>query len=292
MRARLDEMKPLKIGMVNYINTSHLYIPWKELGPAPSLEMVEGTPSELNRLLARGELDVGLVSSFAYARDFRSYYILPELCISANGPVESVLLFSRIPAEKLDREEISLTPQSATSVNLLYIILEDFLGIRPRYARGEFRHLEEGRSQGYLAIGDEALRLARERPDLKSLDLARVWLEHTGLPFVFALWTLRKESFEKNREAFTLLRERLVQSYKMGINHLERISRQVADRIPMPPDACLRYLRGIELDFSMEKRWGLEEFFRRLYQRNTLAEKPELQFIPGPGTKIIQENIQ
>ncbi len=285
-------MKRLRIGIVNYINTSHFYLPWKELGPLPSWEVVEGTPTELNRLLAQGELDIGLVSSFAYAQRYRSYYILPELCISATGSVGSVLLFSKIPPGELDQKKIALTPQSATSVNLLYIILEDFLGIKPQYARGEFQHMMNGHCQGYLAIGDEALRIAQERPDLNSLDLARIWLEHTGLPFVFALWAVKKSSFAENREAFTLLRERFVTCHKKGMEDLDRISREAAGRIPMPRDACLKYLEGIELDFSQEKRKGLREFFRRLYQRNSIPEEPKLNFITGPDISTAQEDVR
>ncbi len=282
-------MKPLRLGMVNFINTSPLYIPWQEMGPLPSWEVVEGTPTELNRLLSHGKLDAGLVSSYAYGQNWRSYCLLPHLCISATGCVGSVLLFSKCPVEELNQKKIALTPQSATSINLLYIILEDFYGLRPQYSVGEFKNLEDGSFEAYLAIGDEALRLRESLRDLHVLDLAKVWLDRTRLPFVFAVWAARKDSFTENKEAFFNLCDRLVRCYLQGKRELDRISKEVAGRIPMSPEACLKYLDGIQLDFSRKKQAGLKDFFERLHIRKGLPDLPELNLIPCPDIPGLQE---
>ncbi len=282
-------MKTLRVGMVNFINTSPLYVPWREMGPLEPWEVVEGTPSRLNALLSRGEIDVGLVSSFAYGKNWRSYRLLPGLSISATGCVGSVLLFSTVPVETLHGAKVALTPQSATSVNLLYIILEDFYGLRPSYAPGTFHDLERGAARAYLAIGDEALRLRDKGGELYVLDLAKVWLEETGLPFVFAVWAARKDSFQANYKEFFMLCNRLVSCYDKGRKDLERISREVSGRIPMSREDCLRYLEGIELDFSRDKERGLRLFFERLYEKKRLPELPELDFITQPGGRGLPE---
>jgi chorismate dehydratase len=62
-----------RIGMVNYINTAPIYETWKKQGAQPAgWQMVEAPPVTLNRMLAAGDLDLGLVSSHEYC-------IRPEL---------------------------------------------------------------------------------------------------------------------------------------------------------------------------------------------------------------------
>nr|WP_281382972.1 menaquinone biosynthesis protein [Dissulfurirhabdus thermomarina] len=271
--------------MVNFINTAPIYLPWKEMGEDPRFEVTEAPPTRLNRLLAEGRLDVGLVSAFAYAQLHARTAIFPDLGISATGPVGSVILYSRVPVEELDGRTIRLTPHSATSVHLLRILLEDILGLRPRYVTGELPppHLRDPSMGAYLAIGDEALRLAADPDPWIRLDLADIWRRRTGLPFVFAVWAVRKEAWRRDPEAVRALYRRLRSCLRAGRAALGRISRAVAPRIPMSPEACLDYLRGIELDLDAAKRRGLRHFFRRLHALGALPEVPALELLPLPG---------
>lgn len=272
----------LRVGMVNFINTAPIYIPWQEMGSPEGVQVVESHPTELNRMLAEGRLDVGLVSSHAYGSEADRYLLLPDLGISATGPVGSVLLLSRIPVSDLHGRSVLLTPQSATSVNLLRIVLEDFFGIQPRYVTGGFAEREHlhPRPQAYLAIGDEALRLASLGRDWTYLDLAEIWLRETGVPFVFAVWAVRRESWEEKPGAIRALNRRLHECYVAGQASLARISSLVAPRIPMDLSACLAYLSGIELDLSPEKQRGLLYFFERLHQRGDFPQVSSLAMVP------------
>jgi chorismate dehydratase len=257
-----------KLGMVNFINTSPIYVPWQEMSPLNGWVVEEGAPTLLNSRLARGKLDAGIVSSYAYGLNADRYYILPDLSISATGPVGSVILLSKVPIEELHEKLVLLTPQSATSVNLLYIILEDFLGLRPIFRTGNFKELSANPvAQAYLAIGDEALRLRADSDNLFRSDLAKTWLDHTGLPFVFAVWAVREESWIAWPKKIRLLYNRLRECHQKGLKELERISNLVAPRIPMASLDCLEYLKGIELDLSEEKQQGLLHFFRLLHDR-------------------------
>ena len=120
--------KIFRLGVVNFINTAPLLIPLREQGEIEGWEIVEDTPAALNKMLGKGEIDMGLVSSFAYAKDFNDYLVLRDYCISATGNVGSVVLYSRLPIYELSGKTVCLTNQSATSINLLYIILEYFNG--------------------------------------------------------------------------------------------------------------------------------------------------------------------
>jgi len=267
------------LGMVNFINTAPVYIPWQEQGAHPGWEIVEGTPTELNAMLKAGVLDAGLVSSYAYGIDHEDYFLLPDLGISATGAVGSVLLFSRVPVQELHGSVVGLTPQSATSVNLLRIILERFTGVRPRYRTGCFMELEQGDAAAYLSIGDEALRRRSANRGFLQYDLAEIWLEHTGLPFVFAVCAVRAQSLETRREQIFELGEALSACRSMGNRDIERISTMVAGRIPMDAGACLEYLRGIEFDLSLDKQRGLFHFFSILAEMGDFPHIESLRLV-------------
>ncbi len=253
-----------RLGMVNFINTAPVYIPWQEGCTHEAWDVVEGTPTELNNLLRKDELEAGLISSYACGLDYQRYVMLPDLGISATGAVGSVLLFSSVPIEELGGRIVGLTPQSATSVNLLRIILERFYGLTPRYRSGCFLELKQGDAAAYLAIGDEALQRRFSSEGFHQYDLAEIWLEHTGRPFVFAVCAVRKDHWKNRQQQVLELGDTLAACRSRGQRDLERISSMVAGRIPMKPLKCLEYLRGIEFDLSQEKQEGLLHFFKIL----------------------------
>ncbi len=268
---------PYRLGVVNFINTSPVLIPLREDGEIPGWEIVEDTPAALNHMLKEGAIDAGLVSSFAYAKDYRAYFVLEDYCISATGTVGSVVLYSRLPIYELSCKRVCLTNQSATSVNLLYIVLEYFNGLKPTYVTGTFTDFDHGNGvDAYLAIGDEALRIKRAFPTFYSYDLASIWYETTSLPFVFALWAVRIDSSLPDSEELKLLKRRLCRAYNQGANRLEEISAMVAGRIPMSQVECLSYLKGIEFDLSSLKLKGLAHFFRLLHQMGRLEYIPHI----------------
>ena len=269
-----------KVGIVNFINTAPLLIPLKEDGVIDGIEFIEDNPSRLNELLENGKIDMGLISSFSYGQHFKDYFILEDFCISATGTVGSVVLFSRMPIYELSEKTICLTSQSATSINLLYIILEHFNGLRPSYITGGLSDFLAQRGlSAYLAIGDEALKIKRLEKGLYSYDLASIWYETTGLPFVFALWAIRRSSPLLRSPVLSHFKKRLERAYKKGSSRLEEISSKVSARIPMSKVDCLSYLKGIEFDLSPLKVRGLRHFFRLLFQMGRLSEMPEINII-------------
>lgn len=258
----------VRIGMVNYINTAPLYEVWKERVRRPDWLVVEAPPSELNRMLAAGELDLGFVSSCEYAARPDQYRIMADLSISATGSVGSVFLFSSVPLEELGGKQLLMTGQSATSVCLVRIILEDFLAVKAEYIRGEIFAVREPDNEpaAVLAIGDEALRLAEEQSDQYpvQVDLAEFWNRETGLPFVFAVCAVREDFLLTAEATARELRRTFLDCLDQGLKRLPQICELAAQRIPMDRNACLLYLRALEYDLDPGKQRALEEFFRRL----------------------------
>ncbi len=112
----------VRIGMVNFINTAPLYDAWQATVNRPDWNVVEASPTVLNRMLYANELDMGLVSSQEYAAHPQDYLILDDISISASGPVGSVFLFSRCDPKLLADRTLLLSGQSQTSVSLVKII--------------------------------------------------------------------------------------------------------------------------------------------------------------------------
>lgn len=262
-----------RIGMVNYINTAPIYEVWKEVVSQPDWEVVEAQPSQLNRMLAEGRIDMGFVSSFEYAARPQKYRIFDDLSISATGEVGSVFLFSSLPPEEMDGRIVLLTGQSDTSVCLVRIILEEFYKVKPKYVTGDAYGGHDKEIVGVLAIGDVALRLKIEGRYPLHLDLADKWFEVTGLPFVFAVFAVSEQFILSDETLARKIRETLLDCRKMGMERFGEICARVANRIPMDCEACSRYLQGIEYDLSPVKLQALELFFSYLVKRGEADEQ-------------------
>jgi len=122
----------MRVGRIPWINCYPVYGAIdRGLVPLPG-ELVSGTASELNDLLAAGELQVSVVSAVEYARNAAAYHLLPDLAITCDGPVHSVALFARRPPAELDGRTVLLTASSRTSVLLLELLCRHRWGVTPR----------------------------------------------------------------------------------------------------------------------------------------------------------------
>ncbi len=266
-------MPKFKLGLVNYFNTAPLRYSLTESLPS-GIEILYAPPAVLNRAIARGEIQAGLISSLAYARQHNDLVLLPDISISATGRVGSVLFFYDGELKDLEGQSVALTPESETSVALLKLLLEDFYGLRPRYRTGTPM---EG-DQGYLAIGDEALRLRKTPPFSQVLDLAGIWTEKTGLPFVFAVLAIRKDALKEHQSLIRDLAEKLYFSRARGLAHLRTLVAESRPDTLTYPEA-LTYLAGLEYDLSGLKQEALHVFFRHLIRREEIPPLKDLHFL-------------
>jgi chorismate dehydratase len=270
----------MRLGRIPYINCYPVYGAIdRDVVPAPG-ELVTGTPAELNDLLVAGELDVSVISAVEYARHARDLVLLPDLAISCDGPVRSVLLFSRRPVWELKDQTVLLTASSRTSVALLELLCREVWRIRPRFAQaraeasdlGGLAHLPH---EAVLVIGDPALLLAAERRYPHQVDLGLEWKRWTGLPFVFAVWAARRggDAAAVGRAHAALLRSR-----DWGLAHLDELARAAASATAVSLDACRDYLAGLDYAFSYKHLAGLTDFFRRLAAQGIVPDG-SLQFL-------------
>ena len=159
----------MRLGRISYANMAPVFYKVEA-----EVEEVIGVPTELNRMLLDGELDIAPISSIEYARNADRLRILPRVCVSSEGAVDSIQLITRMPFAQV--RSVAVTPESATSVVLTRILLPK-AEILPLGFEADAK----------LLIGDAALHSAYEDPT-PHFDLGRLWLEKTGLPMVFAVW--------------------------------------------------------------------------------------------------------
>ena len=155
----------MRLGRIPWINCYPVYGAIDRGLVPTAAELVTGTASELNDLLAAGELDVSVVSAVEYARNVSAYHLLPDLAISCDGPVHSVALFSRRPVHELDGATVLRTASSRTSVLLLDLLCRHRWRVAPKFAtvRAEGPDLDALPGfphEAVLVIGDACLLLA------------------------------------------------------------------------------------------------------------------------------------
>jgi chorismate dehydratase len=269
----------LRIGQIEYANCTPIYHVIKELFPCSGYEFVKGVPTELNRLLELGEIDVCPSSSVEYALHHDRYRILPDLSISSDGAVASVLLFSKIPIEELDGKPILLSSESATSVNLLKILMAQRYDCCCRYAVTSLSFSDAlVDSPALLLIGDAALRASFADSGLHVYDLGALWRDWTGLPFVFALWLCRSDVADTpaiKELAYKLLKARILLPV-----HYSEIADKSFEVAWMGHDRLLTYWReNIQYGLEEQKISGLMTFFQKCGELGLIESVPELHFI-------------
>src|SRR5437764_12027892 len=224
------------------------------------VEQVAGVPTELNAMLLAGELDLAPISSIEYARHADRLRILPRLCVSSEGAVDSIQLVSRKPLEQV--RSVAVTPESATSVVLVRVLLPE----------AEQVPLGEA-ADAKLLIGDAALKSAFEDPTPHH-DLGRLWLERTGLPMVFAVWAVPQPVHPGLLE----LEEALVASVRQAREEPETLAFEASARYGYPAGFLARYFEKLRYRFGPRERAGLLTFLELARDVGELDEVPELRF--------------
>ncbi len=251
-----QSLAPFRVGSVKALNTVPLTRGLED-------QVLYATPARLAEMLRRDELDAALVSVVEPLFHDR-YDILDGIAIAALGEVRSVLLAHRRPLE--EAKEIFCDTASLTSVTLLKVLLAE-RGLKP-----EFKPLESyaaAKDKDFvLLIGDAALDFllppspgsgATSAPHAHEIfDLGAAWYELTDLPFVFAVWALRRGV--ENKE----LRRRLHEARDFGLDTLDHI---ISSRTEYDLEFRKDYLGWhIQYHLGSDEKRGLAKFIELLRQ--------------------------
>ncbi len=271
----------LRIGRIEYANCTPLFRTLQEDHTCNGYQFITGVPAQLNYMLAAGMIDICPSSSIEYALHSEQYLILPKLSISSVGAVGSVLLFSRVPLQDLNGCHVLLSSESATSVNLLKIILEKRFGCRCNFSvhTSSFDEALQ-QSPALLLIGDAALRASLANPELYVYDLGQLWHEWTALPFVFALWLCRQQVAKDCSVEVHNLAAQLVKSKNHARKNLQTIAESSPEASWMGTDRLVTYWReNISYDLDDEHIKGLNLFYHYCAELGLLQSEPVLDFL-------------
>jgi chorismate dehydratase len=252
-----NSLAPFRVGSVPYLNAVPLTRGLEE-------QIHFAPPSELARLLERDELDAALLSiTEVLLRD--RYDILDGVAVASLGEVQSVFLAHRQPLEEI--REIYCDTASLASVNLLKVLLAE-RGLAPALLPlGGYE--TAAALDNVLLIGDPALRFLRAAPAHGIWDLGAAWFDLTQLPFVYAVWALRR--IENGR-----LRRRLREAKNFGLDTLDYIISSGTEF-----DRAFRqdYLGWhIHYHLAAEERRGIARFVE-LLRRHGLGPVYEPRFV-------------
>lgn len=277
----------MRVGRIPYVNCYPVYGAI-DRGIVPlAAELVTGVPTALNRAMAAGALDVSVVSAVEYAAHADRFLLLPDISISCDGPVRSVMLFARRPAAALDGARVLVSRSSMTSVHLLRLLFENVWRAAPVFvpSDAEIADLETAAAEPHdarLLIGDAALRLASGVTSLAgqyphAYDLGEVWKHWTSLPFVFAVWVAQRSGAVAESLA---VHERLLASRAWGLRHLDALAAQAAGATGVTAPRAREYLSGLDYGLRAEHVAGLTSFFGKLAAVGRVPERA-LTFLPA-----------
>lgn len=174
-----------RVGRIPYVNAAPFYIGLDR----SSFKLVDLAPRPMGEAARRGEIDAGPLSLLDFLSLREDFEPLGDYVIGVTRAAGSVLVFSRRPPAELGAEcAVDLGTESTTGARLAKMILRERFGATPRCVTGEET------AEARLLIGDEALLAGigglRDHPHV--LDLGRAWWDWHRLPFVFAVWGVRR----------------------------------------------------------------------------------------------------
>lgn len=284
----IDAASPrIRIGRIDYTNVWPVFHHFDPNGLACRPELVYGMPAELNRKLQGGEIDVAAISSFAYGLHADDYLLLPDLSVSALGRVQSLILFLKSPMERVRNGTIALTTTSATTVNLLKIVMKKFFRGDPEYVMAEpdlDRMLET--ADAALLIGDHAIRATWRDHGYQALDLGELWRVWTGQWMTFAVWAVRRDAASRHPEAIAEIYRALLDSKRQAAADPAPIVREAKRRIGGTEGYWRGYFGGLCHDFGEAQREGLALYFQYAQELGLLGRSVRFADWPEARARV------
>ena len=273
-------MRALKISAISFLNTVPLM--W-DFEHEPSQELRENfeigytVPSLCAQALREGAADIGIIPVITTAQ-IPGLVVVPDVAIASLNKVWSIQLLSKKPIEEI--RTVAVDTSSRTSVGLTQVLLTKFFGGHreltpmPPVLGPMLEQCDAG-----LLIGDPAM--VAKTDGLYAYDLAEVWRAKTGLPFVFAVWTVRKAALAEMRTGLDL-GGIFSRSRDRGLipEIVENIAKEWSRRMGLSENAIQRYIQeNIHYTLDPECKKGLALYFKLAAECGVIDRAPELEFL-------------
>lgn len=269
-----------RVGHIQFLNCMPLYYGLVKKRVLSEVTLIKGTPTELNNMLVEGQLDISPISAFQYGKHYKELELLPGITVSSDGEVQSIFLISKIPINELDGKKVALTNTSATSQNLVKIILKEKYNITPEYFQSPplLRNMLM-EADAALLIGDAAIEACYNKPQgLFFYDLGEEWKAMTGQKMVYAVWAVRRDYAKDNPEAVVKIIKAFNESMEYSVKNAEEIAAEIAKYESYSEEYLINYFRTLEFNFSPCHQNGLSTFYEKLTLLDLLPELPTIKF--------------
>ncbi len=242
------------VGKIPFLNSVPFYHHFEKR----QFKILPIAPRRMGLLSEKGQLDAGLFSLMDYFQQADTLDVL-DWCIVTRDQVKSVMLFSNHGWRDLDGKLIGITDETATSVRLLQVLLEKKYGIKATFERMHAGVNDYSKYDAVLLIGDEALhhnKLGLAHYELV-FDLAKEWYDWQKLPFVFAVWAVKKSlPKETKKELSEIIEHALSQSE----GHYADIGELRGKEIGLSRNEVEEYLAGFNYRLGEREREAMREF--------------------------------
>ncbi|MDD9305122.1 MAG: menaquinone biosynthesis protein [Desulfobacter sp.] len=267
------------MGKITYINASPVYYGLDNGMQPPWMTLVPDVPAALNHKIKTGQIDISPISAAFYAMNHKDLLILPNLSISCHGKVLSVICASNYPLDELTEKSIMFSNESASGASFLKMIFAQ-RNIVPRFKIGNVGDITKVPDDidAVMVIGDAALTQPWDQRFKYRLDLGSIWHEMTGLPFVFALWVVRKTFAQQHPERVRAAHDLLLASKTKGYENLETIIGAGQKKLALPYDLIKTYYDLLICDLDSLKIKAMGLFFDSLFDQDILRQKSEIRF--------------
>lgn len=268
-----------KVGHINFLNCLPLTYSFDQCGFAKGLDIHAAVPSVLNNDIINCRLDVSPVSSIVYARNSENLMLLPDVSITADGDVQSIILVSKKPIEELKNDKIILTAKSATSHCLLKIVLNKAYGAKPNYYVRiiDMKNIVPEDASAALLIGDDALYAYHNNEEgYYYYDIGSEWKKLTGCRMVYAVWVTSRSFAAQHADLLQLVYDRVTRGFQNGYHKKAQAIETVLAEKPFTFAQLDAYLEVIHWDFTVEHQEALKTFYRLAHDMNLIDHEPEI----------------
>lgn len=271
-------MKP-RVGRIDFLNCLPLTYSFQH-EPGNDISVTADVPARLNSAVIAQRLDVSPVSSIVYARNSGELLVLPDVSITADGMVQSIILVSKKPMEELTGDKVVLTAKSATSHCLLKIVMQKAYGALPEY---EIRAVDPAQpvpkdAAASLLIGDDALFVNHHHESgLYYYDIGTEWKKLTGLCMVYAVWVANRSFAQDRPRDLQVVYERIVKGFRDGYRDKSRAIAMILDQKPFSAAQLEEYLEVIKWDFAARHKQALRKFYELSFELGLIKTIPEIK---------------
>jgi chorismate dehydratase len=269
-----------RLGHIQFLNCLPLYYGLVKSDALLDVDLVKAPPRRLAEMICAGELDAAPIPAIEYARHADDLVLIPDVSISSDGEVQSILLCSKVGADDLDGRTVALTDSSRTSQVLTKILLAKHWQVTPSYVEmpSDLASMMRDADAGLL-IGDDALRAYHQPMDLLKYDLGAEWKAYTGLPMVYAVWAVRREYAEANPAEVQRLDWALNESMRYSAEHAEAVAEYAARWEPMPVSFFASYYDTLRFSFGERFREGMMRYFAEAHAIGELERVPDVRLL-------------